>query len=429
VYRDEDYLRCILHYALDVNASVDALFRWPAALRPLVRWWLPELRRIRALVRDMTRVMAPHVAALAAANAQGKSTPPPRGKGKDNEHEHLLTWVMSKSPPTLVADPHYQALTQLRVAFASIHTTSVTLCHLLWDLAARPEYVAPLRDELAAVASKLPRSSMASSATPATPKDIGGDGAGAEAEAKASAGANEGTGANAGGSESLAQRLLTREAIARLTKLDSFLKESQRANCMVQVGFFRKVGDRDVVLHDGTVLPAGARIGVANAIISRQLERWERGPAVGDGNGPGPQSIVQQRAQRGRGGVVGLDEGGEVRDEFDGFRFDRLRREAEAAAAAEKAAGQRGGGDGAAAAGYAFTTTSVNSLHFGHGKHACPGRFFVAVELKLLMAHILERYDLRLMDDEPCRPRNIESNTSMIPDPAKKILIRKRRDL
>jgi hypothetical protein len=295
----------------------------------------------------------------------------------------------------------------------------------LWDLAARPEYVAPLRDELAAVASELPPPPSATiSAATTIPKGTGNDGA--------------------GGSEGLTQRLLTREALARLTKLDSFLKESQRANCMLQLGFFRKLGARDVVLHDGTVLPGGARLGVANAIISRQLERWERGAAAGSASGPDSLPPVQPRAQRGRRGVVDLKDGGEVRDEFDGFRFHRLRREAEAAAAAAAAAGKttgRGEGGGpaglgdaaaaaaTAAAGYAFTTTSVDSLHFGHGKHACPGRFFVAVELKLLVAHILERYDLRMTDDEPCRPRNIETNTSMIPDPAKKILLRKRRDL
>lgn len=40
-------------------------------------------------------------------------------------------------------------------------------------------------------------------------------------------------------------------------------------------------------------------------------------------------------------------------------------------------------------------TTSDEHFAFGHGRHACPGRFFVACELKLIMAHLLRNYDMR----------------------------------
>jgi cytochrome P450 len=45
-----------------------------------------------------------------------------------------------------------------------------------------------------------------------------------------------------------------------------------------------------------------------------------------------------------------------------------------------------------------FTSTAADSLYFGHGKHACPGRFFAATELRLLLAHLVTHYDLRLPD-------------------------------
>lgn len=43
-----------------------------------------------------------------------------------------------------------------------------------------------------------------------------------------------------------------------------------------------------------------------------------------------------------------------------------------------------------------FVMTTAKHLHFGHGKHACPGRFFASNEIKVLMALITMRYDIRL---------------------------------
>ena len=45
-----------------------------------------------------------------------------------------------------------------------------------------------------------------------------------------------------------------------------------------------------------------------------------------------------------------------------------------------------------------FTTTSSTYLAFGHGRHACPGRFFAAQELKLLVSYVCMKYDMELED-------------------------------
>jgi cytochrome P450 len=47
-----------------------------------------------------------------------------------------------------------------------------------------------------------------------------------------------------------------------------------------------------------------------------------------------------------------------------------------------------------------FTSTSPTYLAFGHGRHACPGRFFAAQELKLLLAYLLQNYEMRLDDKD-----------------------------
>jgi len=51
-----------------------------------------------------------------------------------------------------------------------------------------------------------------------------------------------------------------------------------------------------------------------------------------------------------------------------------------------------------------FVTTSPNHLGFGHGNHACPGRFFASNEIKIIMCHILLKYDWRLPAGETPKP-------------------------
>ncbi|KAJ1325322.1 cytochrome P450 monooxygenase 2 [Microdochium nivale] len=40
-----------------------------------------------------------------------------------------------------------------------------------------------------------------------------------------------------------------------------------------------------------------------------------------------------------------------------------------------------------------LVSTGLTSLSFGHGNHACPGRFFAANELKIALCHLLIKYD------------------------------------
>lgn len=45
---------------------------------------------------------------------------------------------------------------------------------------------------------------------------------------------------------------------------------------------------------------------------------------------------------------------------------------------------------------YQFVMTSGTNLTFGHGKHACPGRFFASNEIKTLLALVLMRYEIKM---------------------------------
>jgi len=67
-----------------------------------------------------------------------------------------------------------------------------------------------------------------------------------------------------------------------------------------------------------------------------------------------------------------------------------------------------------------FVTTSVDSLVFGHGAHACPGRFFASNEIKVILIELLRNWEFRLKGGaagEEARPKNYESDVSLIPNP------------
>ncbi|EOD48581.1 putative cytochrome p450 protein [Neofusicoccum parvum UCRNP2] len=93
-------------------------------------------------------------------------------------------------------------------------------------------------------------------------------------------------------------------------------------------------------------------------------------------------------------------------DKFDGERFLRMRQIPGLETRAQ------------------FVTTSADHLGFGHGKHACPGRFFASNELKIALCYLLMNYDWKFEEGEPKRISLLKSE--FMPDPQQKILVRAR---
>ena len=68
------------------------------------------------------------------------------------------------------------------------------------------------------------------------------------------------------------------------------------------------------------------------------------------------------------------------------------------------------------------TTGMDTFLAFGHGKHSCPGRFFAAQEMKLMLAHLVQHYDIEYMAERP--PQQAIMETLL---PSRSTVIRVRR--
>lgn len=97
---------------------------------------------------------------------------------------------------------------------------------------------------------------------------------------------------------------------------------------------------------------------------------------------------------------------------FDGFRFEKVR-----ATSLDPAVTGR----------TQWAASNLESMAFGYGRHACPGRFFAANEIKQIMAHLLLTYDFEFAEGTVGRPENLRVETQMIPNREARIRMRRRR--
>ena len=70
----------------------------------------------------------------------------------------------------------------------------------------------------------------------------------------------------------------------------------------------------------------------------------------------------------------------------------------------------------------AAVSTGPAFLTFGHGKHACPGRFFAVQEIKLLLLTIILNFDIQHIQQ---RPESVWLNNNQTPPTEAKLTVRK----
>jgi len=170
----------------------------------------------------------------------------------------------------------------------------------------------------------------------------------------------------------------TTQALQKMKKLDSFLREVMRMHPLGYSSFQRKVL-KTFTLSTGQVIPAGCLIEV---------------PVIG---------------------INFDDEVVENPEKFDAFRSYRAR-ELEGLEGSEKAS---------AGASNQFVSVSPSNLLFGYGRHACPGRFFAANEIKMIVSRAVLDYDMKMSDGSRERYSNLSFGGQSIPDPSKMLLFKR----
>ena len=106
-------------------------------------------------------------------------------------------------------------------------------------------------------------------------------------------------------------------------------------------------------------------------------------------------------------------------DLFDGFRFSNLEKEQQGNDPRPLTLGGSVGGTR-----FKLVTTTPDYLVWGYGRHACSGRFFAALLLKLVLAHVVLQYDVKF--ENGGRPEDVIVGFNRLPNPHAEVLLRKR---
>ncbi|KAH6674967.1 cytochrome P450 [Halenospora varia] len=209
--RNEDFLKCIIGYTIDSFMAANKIRPYHPIYRPFIKSFVAEYGAVQRQLATMTAMVRPLVEKrMRKEESNGRAT--------------MIDWNMKNSPASKQQSLEYQAQQQLQVSFAAIHTTAKLMTNICFDLAARPEYLQPLRDELQNVLTS--------------------DG------------------------------VLTKNNLVKLKKMDSFMTESQRHSPPGIMTFNRRMTS-SVTLSDGTHLPAGTYVAAASSQIAMDPEFWE----------------------------------------------------------------------------------------------------------------------------------------------------------
>ncbi|KAL5358183.1 cytochrome P450 [Aspergillus floccosus] len=160
----------------------------------------------------------------------------------------------------------------------------------------------------------------------------------------------------------------TKTGLSRLELMDSAMKESQRLKPTSIAGIGR-YAEKDIELSDRSLIPKGTYLVLANTRM------WD--------------SEIYQNPEQ-----------------FDPYRFLRLR--------------QARGSEAY------LISPSAEHTGFGIGKHACPGRFFAAREMKIILCHVLMKYDLALVGDT--KPPVVKVGPQLAANPTGLIAFRRREE-
>ncbi|RFU81283.1 cytochrome p450 [Trichoderma arundinaceum] len=164
--------------------------------------------------------------------------------------------------------------------------------------------------------------------------------------------------------------VLQKQHLTQMKKLDSFMKESQR-HSPPSVATYQRKAMIPINLSNGFHIPAGTIVQCNTNILDETPTTWGEAHA------------------------------------FDGFRFYRLRENPEDANK------------------FQFASPSYDSMQFGFGNDACPGRFFASNQIKIILSYILSRYDIKFEDNIKGRPKNFMFEVNVLADPTVKVLFKR----
>ncbi|KAF6749712.1 cytochrome P450 [Ephemerocybe angulata] len=210
--QDSEYLRIQEDWTIHLIVSSSILSKVPAFLKPAVA---ATMLQVRSGIKDIERLLGPTIQSRLDDMKQ-------YGAGWEGKPNDMITWLIEGALPERrnVKD------ISMKIVFmnaSSIHTTSISTTNALFELAARQEYIGPLRAEI---------------------------------------------------EEAISTHGWTKDAMRQMRKLDSFIKESSRFAGTNAISMRRKVL-KDFVFSNGVTVPAGITLAVASYSLQTDSEYYD----------------------------------------------------------------------------------------------------------------------------------------------------------
>jgi hypothetical protein len=195
--RDEAWIAATKSLSTDIIITMYTIKWFSPWVRPFVTPFLSQYRKLIWYNFFLSSKLKPQVTAIVDAyktNSMSRDAIPAEDildEKVAKENQNLVHWTIGN-----FKDPARVGVVEIGrqfyvITFAAIHTTGAALTHVLFDIAAHPEYAKILREEIDAVVAE----------------------------------------------ENHLQGRLLKTSIPKLKKLDSFIKESQRVNPMTMSSF------------------------------------------------------------------------------------------------------------------------------------------------------------------------------------------------
>jgi hypothetical protein len=168
--RNETWLEATLRYTIDGFVGAEKLWAYPKVLHSVMQYLIPEVRNVRRYLKNGATHLGPIMAARRKAVCEDANSKKP---------SDMVQWIVDNSDGDDGSDTDYVTKTQMLISVVAIHTTTMTMAQAIFDLVSHPECIQPLREEIHQIQME-------------------------------------------GGKD------WTKASIAKLRKMDSFMKESQR---------------------------------------------------------------------------------------------------------------------------------------------------------------------------------------------------------
>ncbi|KAI9933238.1 hypothetical protein MW887_007711 [Aspergillus wentii] len=139
--RNEEWLNISANYTINVGITVMMLRPIPSFLRPLVARYLPSAKKLQRQLRFVKdELFVPLINTRRNQEARNPSYKKP---------DDFLQWMMDLADNSRDKEPEFLAQNLLIfISLAAVHTSTMFMTHVLFDLMARPGYLEPLRNEI-----------------------------------------------------------------------------------------------------------------------------------------------------------------------------------------------------------------------------------------------------------------------------------------